>query len=442
MWSAVWYLAWPTAVNTLIMTAYNVINGVFVGRLPNGEEALAAVGIGFAALMIQFALTMGIGAGTSALVSRFIGAEQYDDADEAAGQSLVLSVLGGLLSGVPIILLARRIAAGIGAQGSVISLAADYTAIIAWFSVPRFVYFIAQATLRSTGDVKSPLYAGAATIALNVLLDWLLIFGIGPFPMLGVRGAAIATGISWVVGMVVSLWFLRRSILRPAFRRMWPHWGWFARILNVGWPAILHNLVWTGANVVFIKILAFLGPGQATPAQAALTVGMRIESIAFMPGLAYMTAAIPLVGQNLGAGRPDRAEHCAWVATGQAIAIMTAVGIVFFTAPRWLATLFTTDGAVVPLIVRYLQINAVSQPFLALGLVLRGALQGAGETRAPAWISFVTLWVIRLPLAWLLAIAAGYGAMGSWIAMSGTTILSGLMITRWFTWGSWRTMRV
>ncbi len=442
VWSAVWHLAWPTAVNTLIMTAYNVINGVFVGRLPNAEQALAAIGIGFAALMIQFALTIGIGAGTSALVSRFIGAEQYENADEATGQSLVLSVICAILSGVPIVVLARPIVAAIGAQGPVIPLAAGYAAIIAWFSIPGFIYFIAQAALRSTGDVKSPLYAGAATICLNVLLDWLLIFGIGPFPMLGVRGAAVATGTSRVVGMVVSLWFLRRSILRPSFRRLWPHWGWFARILNVGWPATLQNLIFAGANVVFLRILALMGTSQATAAQAALTVGMRIESVAFMPGLAYMTAAVPLVGQNLGAENPDRAEHCAWVATGQAVAIMATVGVAFFVVPRWLTTLFTSDAAVVPLAVLYLQINAVSEPFIALGLVLRGALQGAGETRAPAWISFVTLWVIRLPLAWALTVGLGYGAVGAWIAMSGTTILSGLMILRWFTWGNWRTVRV
>jgi len=442
VWKAVWYLAWPTAINTLILTAYNIINRLFLGRLSNAEEALAAVGIGGTVLMIQFALTIGLSAGTAALASRFLGAQNYQDAEDVTRQSLILSIIAAVITGLPLILFATPLVQLVGAKGNVIALASDYTAIISWFSAPLFVYLIAQTAIRSAGDAKSPLYAGAIIITINVLFDWLLIFGIGPFPALGVRGAAISTGISRVAGVAVTFWFLRRSILGKSLESWHIHPGWFRRILNIGWPASIQNILWTTAYAGFVKILAYLPGGQATAAQAALTVAITIESIAFMPGIAYSTAATPLVGQNLGAGKPQRAEHTAWVATGQAVFIMTAVAILFFFAPQWLARLFTADAVVVPLIVSYLRINALAEPFLAVSMVLRGALQGAGETRVPAWITFITYWLIRVPLAWLLAITLGYGPTGAWIAMSLTTFLSGVLVAIWFVWGKWRSVQI
>lgn len=440
--SAVWYLAWPTAISTLIQTAYAIINAVFVGRLPDATSALAAVGIGNTVLMVQFGIVIALSTGTAALVARFLGAQQHGDADEATRQSLLLCVVGGVASGLPLIAFAAPAVRMIGAQEDVIPLAAEYTAIIAWSSVPMFFYMIITTALRSAGDVRSPLYAGALIITINVLLDWLLIFGIGPFPRMGVQGAAVATGLSRVAGMGLMFWFLSKSVLRGAMIHFRPHFGWFRRILNIGWPAAVQNLLWTTAQAGFLRVLGLLPGDEATAAQAALTVALRIEAISFMPGVAYAMAATPLVGQNLGAGKPDRAAQSAWVATGQAAFVMTLVAVLFFTVPRWLALRFTTEAAVVSLIVSYLRINAISQPFLAVNMVLRGALQGAGETRAPAWIVFITTWLIRLPLAWGLSIGLGYGAVGAWIAMSATTILAGMLVSAWFIRGTWRTTQV
>ena len=441
VWTAVWYVAWPTAVNTFIQTAYMIVNRMFLGRVPDGAaQALAAVGIGGSVLMIQFAVTLGLSVGTSALVSRFLGARSYEDADDTTRQSLVLSVISAILTSIPLIALSHEIARAVGAQGRVIGLAGDYVVIVAYSSIPLFLYATITSVLRSAGDVRSPLYVGAVVLSINVLFDWLLIFGIGPFPQLGVRGAAIATGISRVVGMVLIFVSLRRSVLGNALSNMHVHLGWSMRIIRIGWPAALQNLIWTTAYAGFIRVLAFLP--NATPAQAAVTVAITIESMAVMPGIAYSIAAAPLVGQNLGAGKPDRAEHSAWVATGQAAAIMFAVAVMFFVIPKQLALMFTDKTSVVPLIVSYLRINAVSEPFLALAMVLRGALQGAGETRIPAWIAFITNWAIRLPLAWLFAVHLGYGPPGAWAAMCSTTILSGLLVLAWFVWGNWRTLQV
>ena len=442
IWSAVWFLAWPTALNTLIMSAYGLVNILFVGKLTNATQSFAAIGIGNQALMIQFGMVIGLSAGTSALVARFLGAEEYEDADRVMGQTLILSVIAGALTAVPLILLAAPIAHVIGAKGASGSLAAGYTSLISWFSVPMFFLVTITSALRAAGDVRGPLVVNTGVIAVNAVLDWFLILGHGPFAQMGVHGAAIATCISRIAGMFFAFALLRGSTLKGALAYVRFDWGWCRRILNIGWPAAVQNLLWSTASAGFRCILGALPAAQVNPAQAALTVSLSVESIAFMPGIAYSIAATPLVGQNLGAGKPDRAEHSAWVAVSQAVFIMTSVALVFFFAPGWLARGFTQEAAVVPLIVSYLRIMAISEPFLALNMVLRGALQGAGDTRTPALITVGTFWIFRIPLAFLLAKTLGYGAVGAWVAMSSTTILSGILMASWFKWGTWRTLKV
>ena len=437
-----WFLAWPSAISTLIASLYNFINSAFLAHVHNAADTLAASGIGGNALNFQMALTFGLSAGTAALVSRFLGEDNVEDAEQAARQSMVVSVLAGVVTGVPLALCARFMVEVIGAKDAVIPLATSYTAIISLASVPLFVNVIATTVLRSQGDVRSPLYAGGAMILVNVLLDWLLIFGFWNVPAMGIRGAAIATGISRVVGTILTLYYLRRSILGGALSHWRLDMAWLRRILAVGWPASLNNVIWATSSAAFRHILGLLPSGQSTAAQAAYTAALAIENLAFQPGIAYGMAATPLVGQNLGAGKPDRAERSAWVATWQAVAIMTLTGATFLLMPHWLAAPFKKDAAVVPIIVAYLRINSFSEPFLAMNMVLRGALQGAGDTRAPALITGASLWLVRIPLAWLLAIRLEMGAAGAWWAMSLTCCLSGALMALWFKTGAWRNTRV
>jgi len=439
--SAVWFVAWPTVINTLIHLAYNLINRAFLGHMPGDTSpALAALGIGQVVLMVQQSVMFGISAGASALTSRFLGAQENRDGEEATRQSLILAVIVGLASAAPLMLFSVPIARAAGAKPEVVQLAADYMRIIGYFSVPMFLHWTIVGALRSAGDARSPLYAGAVIVVLNIVLDWLLIFGIGAFPRLGVRGAAIATGLSRLVGMAIIVWFLRRSVLGASLSRFRPHLQWFGRIMRIGWPAAVQNLLWSTAFVAYVKVLAFLP--DATVCQAALTVAITIESVAFMPGAAYSIAATPLVGQNLGAGNPKRAERSAWTATWHAVGIMTVVAVLFLAIPRQLAHLFTPDEPVVRHIVSYLRINGVCEPFLAVAMVLTGALQGAGDTLFPMLVEALTSWVIRLPLSWLLAVTLGYGAVGAWIAMSVTTFLYGILMAAWFKAGRWRTAKV
>lgn len=441
VWKSVWFLAWPTAVTTFVQTAYNVVNRMFIGRIGSeAESALAAVGIGGAVLMMQFAVILGLSVGTSALASRFIGAQKYGDADEAVRQSILLCVVGGILTSLPLIIWASPIVAAVGAKCQVVTLAAEYTVIISYSSIAMFLIMVITSALRSAGDVRRPLYASAVILAINAILDYLLIFGVWVFPEMGVKGAAIATNISRVCGVILLFYFLKKSSLCGSMSHFRIHLGWFARVLNIGWPAMFQHLLWTTAYAGFIKVLSYLP--DAVAAQAAVTIAITIESFAFMPGVAYSQAVTPLVGQNLGAGNPGRAANSAWIASGQAAAIMSAVAVLFLAVPEQLALAFTREPAVVPLVVSYLRVNAFGEPFLALAMVLRGALQGAGETRFPAWTTFITNWLIRLPLTWLLAITLDCNAFGAWIAMCATTVLGGIIIAWWFQKGVWKNIEV
>jgi len=197
-------LAWPTTISTVVITLYNLINRYFVGRLPNSDSALAAVGVGGTILMVQFSIGMGISIASAALVARFIGAREDDNANIAAGQGIFLSILLGLGTGIPLVLFASDLVGLVGAR-DFITLSTYYTAVIGSSSVLLFLYIVSTSCLRGAGDVKAPLYAGAIMIAVNVLLDWILIWGPGPLPSYGVAGSAWATVISSVAGRTLGL---------------------------------------------------------------------------------------------------------------------------------------------------------------------------------------------------------------------------------------------
>ncbi|MEN6372368.1 MAG: MATE family efflux transporter [Armatimonadota bacterium] len=437
---AVWYIAWPTIVNTGVQTAHMNINRLFLGRVPDSAAAMAGLTVGSSASMLQFAIATGFSVGAGALVARFLGAREHADANEAARQSLILAVLCGILTMVPMILFATPFVRLIGAKGEVVTLGARYMAILGAFSIPVFIQMSVTSALRSAGDVRRPLYAGLIVIVLNILLDWLLIFGVGPFPALGLIGAAIATGISKTAGMTVILIFLKRSVLGDSLSHFRPHFGWFRRISNIGWPAAVQQVFWASGMAVYMAILGCLP--DAKDALAALGVASAIETISIMPGIAYSMAAVPLVGQNLGASQPKRAEHCAWITTWQATAIMSFCGLIFLLASRPIAMLYTNDSHVVAYIASYLVINSFQQPFVAVGAVLAGALQGAGDTKFPTLVEFIANYPIRLGLAWLFAIKMGHGVAGAWVGMSAAGIIWGIMMLIWFRKGYWKTLSI
>jgi len=431
----VWMLAWPSVLTMLLQTLNSFTDRFFVGHL--GSDALAAVGVGGQFMFLLFSVGMSISVGTSALVARFTGAKEPDQATLAANQSVWIALLSALLCMVLVWPLRHLVVGWMGVNSHAATLCVQYLTVTLLGIPALFLMLILSSVFRGLGDTVTPLRVMIGVNVIHLGGDWLLIFGHWGFPRMGLVGGATALIASQVIGALLYLWFLRDSPVRGLMTRLKRlDMTWARRILNIGLPAAGQNLSRVLSMMIFTAVLA--RSPQATAAVAALTIGLTSESIAFMPGFAFSMAASTLTGQNLGAGKPDRAERAAWVALLQGLVVMVFMGAVFFTFATPFTHIFTHDPQVVPLAVAYLRIAALSEPFLALGMILTGALNGAGDTKAPALAGIVTMWLVRLPVAWVAIYTLGLGTVGAWWGMSLSTALSGLAALALFKWGRWK----
>ena len=432
---AVWMLAWPSVITMLLQTLNSFTDRFFVGHL--GSNALAAVGVGGQFMFLLFSVGMSISVGTSALVARFTGAKEPDQATLAANQSVCIGFLSAVVCMALVWPLRSLVIGWMGVNADAAALCLQYLTVTLLGVPALFLMLILSSVFRGLGDTVTPLRVMIGVNIIHLGGDWLLIFGHWGFPKMGLVGGATALIASQVIGAGLYLWFLRDSPvhgLMTRLRRL--EWEWAKRILNIGLPAAGQNLSRVISLMAFTAVLA--RSPQATAAVAALTIGLTSESIAFMPGFAFSMAAATLTGQNLGAGNPVRAERAAWVALLQGLWVMIFMGGVFFLCALPFSHIFTHDPKVVPLAVSYLRIAAIGEPFLALGMILTGALNGAGDTKAPALVSIVTMWGVRLPLAWAAISWLHLGTVGAWWGMAASTILGGMAALALFKWGRWK----
>jgi putative MATE family efflux protein len=434
----VWSLALPTMIAALVQTVNSFLDRMFVGVL--GAAALAAVGVGGQLIFLMMALAMAVSMGSTAIVARMAGAGDLANLQRAARQSLGIALGLGLI----ITALGYRV---LPLLLNWYDLAPDTMRLTRQFLVlamgglpGMFLMMGLMGTFRGLGDTRSPMIASIAATCVHILGDWVLIFGRFGFPEMGVRGAGWAMALSMWVG-AGTLWLLQRTgEHRQLAIPEWPHKSWVWRILRIGVPASLRTLIYATSAIAFTMLLSMTQAGTA--AVAALPIGLTAESIAFMPGFAFAIAASALVGQALGAKNERLAERFGWVAAWQACAVMSVMAAVFFIWAEPFARWFTRDPEVVALAVAYLRINAISEPLLAFGLVLAGALQGAGDSLKAMLGTFITQWVVRLPLAYLLTFTLGLDAHGTWWAMSLSSIFNGLLFIALFRRGGWKRVRV
>jgi MATE family multidrug resistance protein len=290
--------------------------------------------------------------------------------------------------------------------------------------------------------VKKPLLTMFVVSTINVIGDFGLVFGIPPFPRLGYPGIALATAISATIGMSMNLVLFSLHRWKVLYRSSWTiSVSTLKKIAGLSWPAALLQIAWNAGSIVLYNILGRLGDASIV-ALASITNGLRIEAVIFLPAFALNMAASVLVGQNLGAANPDRAARVGWEISGVGVVLMSAMAFVIFVWAAHFASILAKEPAVLAETTRYLRINMVSEPFMALSLTLGGSLQGAGDTRGTMWIIIVGMWFIRLPLAYLLALILGYGATGVWVAMITSMTIQGLLMARRFQRGRWKELKV
>lgn len=405
-------------------------------------DVQAAVGFANVLFFLVIIIANAISVGTVVLVSRAVGGGDFERGLAVARQSLIFGCLVAAVLTLAGLLFPREIVAAAGFPVEIREIAENFLMIFSVALGANYLLIISNALFRASGHVLYPLFTMFFVSAVNVFGDFALVFGWFPFPRLGYLGIAVATAASLILGMVINLVFFSRSQWRFIYSGSWaplPHA--IQQIIHFGWPAAMLQIAWNAGTIIVYNILGRLGDASIT-AMAAIANGLRIEALIFLPAFALNMSASVLIGQNLGAGNPERAEQVGWrIAAAGAFVLGILALIVYFRAGAF-AAIVAKDAGVLAETARYLRINMIAQPFLAVSLSLGGGLQGAGDTRGTMWVIIIAIWLIRLPLAFSLALLLGLGAQGVWWAMVVSMICQSFLMANRFRAGKWKRLKV
>ncbi len=407
-----------------------------------GSEVQAAVGFVGQLYFLITIIANAISIGTLALISRAIGSGDKKRAIAVARQSLIFSLFVATAITGSCLLLYREIISFAGFPADTRIIAEKFLRIFALSLGPNYILIISNAIFRASGEVKKPLVTMLLVSLINIAGDFILVFGIPPFPKMGYTGIALSTAISVTAGMAASLYLFTVGWWRSLYFERWEvSMETIARIVRLGWPAAMLQIAWNAGTILLYNILGRLG-SAGTTAMASITNGLRIEAIIYLPAFALNMAASVLIGQNLGADRPDRASRAGWNIAQAGVIFISLMAVPVFIWAEQCASLLTSDPAVLTETARYLRFNMLSEPFMALSVILGGGMQGAGDTKGTMWVIVIAMWLIRLPLAYLLALVMGQGATGVWIAMITSMACQGMLMALRFQRGRWKKLRV
>ena len=432
-------LAWPSLIENLLQTMLGFVDLVFVGQL--GPDAIAGVGLGNQLMFLLQVLFMGLAVGNTALVARAIGAKNKEDAERIAKQSLLITIVLSFVIGVVGLIFSEQIISVMGATGGVTAIGASFLRVVSTFSIVIGVMLIGGGTLRGSGDTRTPMMITGLINIINIVLDYLLIFGNFGFPTLGSTGSAVATTIARGIGAVLILYvlFKRGSILKLNLRGGWGfHRDAISRILNIGWPAAAEQIVFQLGFLTFSALAIFLGTNDL----AAQQIAFNISNFSILPAFAFGVAALTLVGQNLGAKNPQRAEKSAIQALKSGMVWMSLMGVGFFVFRNLLVVIYTNDPEVIRLGEMCLTFIAFAQPWQCISIVLASSLRGAGDTRATLVFTFIGIWVIRVGIGYVLGIIFHLGLFGMWLAWYGDFVARATLVALRFRAGKWKMLRV
>lgn len=433
-------LAWPALVEELGLTLLGIVDTILVGQLI-GSDALAGVGLGTLLFWLPQAGSLAIAIGATAVVARDAGAGKLGRLGQVLRDVIFLATIWGALSGLAAGLLAGPALRAMGAESDVLPLGATYMKAGAAAMLFQAVTLGGNAALRGVGDTRTPMVIAIVVNLINVVLAYALISGFWIAPELEVLGSGLALAIANGVGTAIVLLLLVRGMGVLRYRLEGPalaSWTGMQRVLSVGLPAGVEQVQFQVAFMLYARIISGLG----TTAYAAHTVALRAEMLAIMPGWAFGVAAATLVGQALGAGRPQAAERAARLSHYYALALMTLTGLVLLALAPQVTRIFTGDPEVIDTGADLLRIFAFALPGLGTSAALAGGLRGAGDTRAVMTIYTFSAWLMRLPFAFLFAITLGLGAQGAWLGSVVDNTVRGSAMWLRFRQGKWKGIQV
>ena len=439
LWRAIFTMSWPLLLTT-IANSFVGICDVYVARFL-GANIQAAVGLAEHVLFLFLLFILSVGVGSTAIVSRAFGANDNKAMIHATGQSFTLSIILGIGMTAAATLLGHYVLPFFTPSDQVLVPGRQYLIAYSFMLIPFSFTAIANAAFRAIGDSKTPLYIVSVMTAINIAGDLLTVIYGWPVPNLGVLGIAYAALLASTVGTTLAIWAISRSPLRDSLKAIYPiDSKEIIRIARIGIPSALQRLAWSLSVFVVFFILARCP--DSVSALASWTIGMRVESFIFMPLMALSLSVASIVGQNLGAGEIDRAFAAGWRVTWIGIWSMVVMGVVLYFAATPIALAMSNEPGTVRYTADYLRINALAEPFLALGMVLTGALQGAGDTKTPMWFTLICNWLIRIPIAYILALLLNMGPNGVWSAMVVSIVIQGFLIAWRYQSKGWLDLRV
>jgi putative MATE family efflux protein len=430
------YLSLPIVVTNLLQTAYNLADTFWLGQY--STKALAAISFAFPMVFLLISLGMGLSVAGSILVAQHTGAEEPEKAEYAASQTVTFSLIASVVLGALGYTLVGDFLAFLGASPDVLWRAEAYMQVISLGIAFMFGFFVFVSLMRGYGDTVTPMLVMFGTVVVNVILDPILIFGLGPVPdsITGIEGAAVATIFSRALAMVVGLGIMFRGNrgVEIHLSQMKPDLDFFKKLLRIGVPASIEG---TG-RALSVNLLLYVVGLFPTTVVAAFGIGTRVFSVIFLPAIAVARGVETMSGQNIGAGKPDRAAEANDFAAKVMFGVLAFMGVVIFVGAQGVVAVFTDDPEVIEVGANFLRWVAPSFGFIGVMRAYTGGFRGAGKTLVAAAVSIFMLGIVRLPLAWYNTQFAGMDQTGIWMAFLVSNVVGAVVAFLWFKRGTWR----
>lgn len=435
---AIFLLSVPMILEMVMESLFAVVDVFFVARI--GTEAVATVGLTESVLTLVYALAIGMSTGATALVARRVGENNPREAGHAIGQVILVSLVAAVLLGLPGFLFADDILRLMGGSERLIANGVGFTRMIFLSSPAIMLLYTLSGCLRGAGMASAAMRSLWIANGVNIVLCPVLIFGWGPFPELGVMGSAIATTTGRSLGVLYQLFALTRQnkIVQVMTADLTPNLSVIRNLLGIAAGGTAQFLIGSASWVFLTRLVSTFG----SDAVAGYTIAIRILIFTILPSWGLANAAATLVGQNLGAGQPDRAETSAWRAAVGNMVFLVLVGIGFYIFASEIVGIFNKEPAVVATAVQCLKIFCLGYVAFAYGMVLTQALNGAGDTKTPTLINILCFWVVEIPLAYILAQQLNWGPEGVFWSVAFSETLLAVLAILIFRRGRWKTVAV